>query len=150
MKFANKNVDKLTRRFSALIWRLLEIHIFKAVALTIFLTCLREVRTPQKFTTIFPRVLYTLGMFCLCRCAPSTSCLCCCCLLGFQSRKFGALFRTCVKFGACMCESIIRHGRLVVINDSSDQKSQCANCQWNRSSVPMQAVRESWQLTGIT
>ena len=43
MKFVYRNIDKLLRRFSALIWRLLEIHIFKAVALTIFLTCIHEV-----------------------------------------------------------------------------------------------------------
>ena len=54
------------------------------------------------------------------------------------------------QFGACMCVSITRHGRLVVTNDSSRYKSQCANCQWNRSSVPVQAVRESWRITGIT
>ena len=42
-KTGYKQVNDILDRFSALIWRLLEIHVFKAVAFTVFLVCLNQV-----------------------------------------------------------------------------------------------------------
>ena len=54
-KTGYKQVNQLLDRFSALIWRLLEIHIFKAVAFTVFLVCLEEVRRRRSSSLIVAR-----------------------------------------------------------------------------------------------
>ena len=62
-KTGYKQVNQLLDRFSALIWRLLEIHIFKAVAFTVFLVCLEEVRRRSSLLTVVICVgLYNLAL----------------------------------------------------------------------------------------